>query len=82
MDEAIMFEMLKCILVGKLKVAEELITPEATIEEIDLDSLALVELALLIEQELGISVDEDELAGARTVDDITRLMAEQNNSVS
>ncbi|MFC8194078.1 acyl carrier protein [Streptomyces sp. NPDC060006] len=77
-----MFETLKGILVGKLKVAEEVITPEATIDDIELDSLALVELALLIEQEVGVSVDEEELAGARTVDDITQLMSEQNSSAA
>ncbi|MFJ7085944.1 acyl carrier protein [Streptomyces griseus] len=77
-----MFELLKGILVVKLKVPAELITPEATIEDIDLDSLALVELALLIEQELDVSVDEDDLAGARTVDDITRLMSAPSNAVS
>ncbi|QKV97164.1 acyl carrier protein [Streptomyces sp. NA02950] len=77
-----MFEILKGLLVGKLKVAEELVTPEATIEDIELDSLALVELALLIEQDLGVSVDEDELADAWTVDDITQLMSEQSNCVS
>lgn len=77
-----MYETLKGILVAKLKVTEELITPEAGIEDIDLDSLALVELALLIEQETGVSISEDELAGARTVGDISRLMSEQHDAVS
>ena len=73
-----MFEFLKGILVAKLKVAEDQVTPEATIEDIELDSLAMVELSLLIEQELGINISDDELSNAKTVDDITRLMSERS----
>lgn len=69
---------LQDILVGTLKVPREQITLEATTEEIELDSLAMVELSMILEQELGIAVSDDELAAAKTVGDIVRLMEERS----
>ncbi|MBU7597838.1 acyl carrier protein [Streptomyces sp. P38-E01] len=76
-----MFETLKDILVNKLKVSPDTITAEATPEEIDLDSLAIVELSLVLEKELGLAVSEDELSEAGTVGDIVRLMDERSARV-
>ncbi|MCK1794583.1 phosphopantetheine-binding protein [Streptomyces sp. XM4193] len=76
-----MFETLKDILVNKLKVSPDTITAEATPEEIDLDSLAIVELSLVLEKELGLTVSEDELSEAETVGDIVRLMDERSARV-
>ncbi|MBB1244475.1 acyl carrier protein [Streptomyces durbertensis] len=76
-----MFDTLKDILVDKLKVSPDLITAEATPEEIDLDSLAIVELSLVLQKELGIEVSDDELTEAETVGDIVRLMDERSARV-
>ncbi|GAA0445895.1 MULTISPECIES: acyl carrier protein [Streptomyces] len=72
-----MFEQLKEILVGKLQVPADLITMAATPEAIELDSLAVVELSLVLDKELGIKISDDTLAEAGTVGDIVRLMEEQ-----
>ncbi|WP_105970688.1 acyl carrier protein [Streptomyces geranii] len=69
-----MFEKLKEILVNKLKVTPEQITLEATLEDIELDSLAVVELSLVLETELGVSVSDDELLEAETVGDMVKLI--------
>jgi acyl carrier protein len=69
-----MFEKLKEILVNKLKVTPEQITLEATLEDIELDSLAVVELSLVLETELGVSVSDDELLEAETVGDMVALI--------
>ncbi|MEH0424322.1 acyl carrier protein [Streptomyces sp. B21-083] len=69
-----MFEKLKEILVNKLKVTPEQITLEATREDIELDSLAVVELSLVLENELGVSVSDDELLEAETVGDMVALI--------
>ncbi|MFJ9343576.1 acyl carrier protein [Streptomyces sp. NPDC101733] len=69
-----MLEMLKEILSNKLKVSPDAITPEATREDIELDSLAVVELSLLLESELGLEISDDELLEAETVADMVRLM--------
>ncbi|WP_431684168.1 acyl carrier protein [Kitasatospora sp. KL5] len=69
-----MFETLKEILVSKLKLSPEQITPEATKEDIELDSLAVVELSLTLENELGITISDDELLHAETVEEIAKLI--------
>ncbi|KUJ69432.1 hypothetical protein ACZ90_11080 [Streptomyces albus subsp. albus] len=43
------------------------VTPETTFTELDLDSLALVELTLSAQDEFGIQLDDDELQGAYTL---------------
>jgi acyl carrier protein len=74
-----MFEDLKEILVAKLKVSPDLVTPEATKNDLELDSLAVIELAILIEQTLSIIVSEEELLEAGTLDDIVRLLEMQGS---
>ncbi|GGL65643.1 acyl carrier protein [Streptomyces fumigatiscleroticus] len=69
-----MFEQLKDILAGKLHVPADSITMEATPQDIELDSLAVVELSLVLDKELCIRISDDELSGAGTVGDIVRLM--------
>ncbi|MFJ9520398.1 acyl carrier protein [Kitasatospora sp. NPDC101801] len=71
-----MFEMLKEILVSKLKVMPEQVTPEATKEDVELDSLAVVELSLLLEAELGISISDDQLLEAETIGEMAALIEE------
>ncbi|MFF5566820.1 acyl carrier protein [Streptomyces sp. NPDC012623] len=75
-----MFETLKEMLVSKLKVAPEQVTPEATREDVELDSLAVVELSLLLEKELGLQISDDELLEAATMGDMADLMAERSAS--
>lgn len=75
-----MFETLKEMLVSKLKVAPEQVTPEATREDVELDSLAVVELSLLLEKELGLQISDDELLEAPTIRDMADLMAERSAS--
>ncbi|MFJ9058741.1 MULTISPECIES: acyl carrier protein [unclassified Streptomyces] len=76
-----MFEKLKEILVNKLKVTPEQITLEATREDIELDSLAIVELSLVLENELGVSVSDDELLEAETVGDMVALIEQRTERV-
>ncbi|MGW2564259.1 acyl carrier protein [Streptomyces sp. NPDC001514] len=69
-----MFEQFKSLLVDKLKVSPDLITPEATREDIELDSLAVVELSLMIETEFGAKVSDDELLEAKNIGDMVALV--------
>ncbi|MEV0262375.1 acyl carrier protein [Streptomyces sp. NPDC050617] len=74
------FEHLRDILAGKLHIAPEHITVDATHEDIELDSLALVELSLVLEKELGVRVSDDELARTPTVAGIVHLIEERSAS--
>ncbi|MEU9670766.1 acyl carrier protein [Streptomyces bobili] len=76
-----MFEILKEMLVSKLKVTPESVVPDATREDIDLDSLAVVELSLILEKELGLAISDDELLEAATIGDMARLMVERSTTV-
>ncbi|QIQ04048.1 acyl carrier protein [Streptomyces liangshanensis] len=76
-----MFEQFKSLLVDKLKVAPDLITPEATREDIELDSLDVVELSLMLNSELGLTISDDELLEAATVGDMVALMEERGAKI-
>ncbi|GHF29958.1 hypothetical protein GCM10010218_08960 [Streptomyces mashuensis] len=76
-----MLEQLKDILVNKLKVTPDQVVPEATHEDLELDSLAVVELSLVLEQELGIRISDDELLEAPTIGDMVALMDERSAKV-
>lgn len=76
-----MFEQFKDLLVNKLKVSPDLITPEATREDIELDSLAVVELSIMLEAEFGIKITDDELLEADTVGDMVALMEERGAKI-
>ncbi|MEU6084910.1 phosphopantetheine-binding protein [Streptomyces sp. NPDC047108] len=55
------YESLKTILIDELKISAELVTPEASLEDIECDSLTLVELSLLLERDLGVDIEDHEL---------------------
>lgn len=70
-----MIEQIKKVLVDAINVDEEAVTPEAKLnEDLGIDSLAAVELALELETEFGIRIEDDELAGLKTVQDIINII--------
>nr|WSW64746.1 phosphopantetheine-binding protein [Streptomyces sp. NBC_00995]WSW71207.1 phosphopantetheine-binding protein [Streptomyces sp. NBC_00995] len=76
-----MFETLKEMLVSKLKVDPARITPTATREDIELDSLALVELSMLLEQELNIHVSDDDLMATESFGAMVELIESRRAGV-
>ncbi len=50
------------------------VRPDATFAELDLDSLAIVEFALVAEKEFGILIGEDEVSPHATVTDALLLL--------
>ncbi|MET9403737.1 phosphopantetheine-binding protein [Kitasatospora sp. NPDC002965] len=50
------FTVLRACLVEEFEVPAALVTPEATLASLSLDSLALVELSLLVEERIGVTV--------------------------
>ena len=53
------------------------ITTEATFEELDIDSLDLVELAQIIEDEYGVVLKGDDMKELKTVGDAVDLITER-----
>ncbi len=48
--------------------------PEATLEELDIDSLDIAELAQVVEDEYGVEISGDDAAGVTTVGDTIDLV--------
>ena len=70
-----MFDKVKAIILDTLNCDEEKVTMEASlVDDLEADSLDAVELNMAIEDALGISVSDEELAQVKTVGDIVRYL--------
>jgi acyl carrier protein len=68
MDSNEAFDQFKQCAVEVLQVAPDKVTPQASFaEDLDADSLDLVELVMALEEKFDITVDESELEGVETV---------------
>jgi len=62
------FERFKQCAVEVLAVEADQVTPEASFaDDLDADSLDLVELVMALEDEFGVNVEEEELEGITTI---------------
>ncbi|MEA2272740.1 MAG: acyl carrier protein [Solirubrobacteraceae bacterium] len=63
------FEDLKRILVDRVGLEEDKVVddPDASFEDMGLDSLAFVEIQLAMQQEYGFSIPDEDAAGIETV---------------
>lgn len=78
---ATVYDKVKELLVDKFGVDEEEVSPEATFEDLDLDSLDLVEFALAAEDELGVRITDEEAEQLDTLDDTVKLLEEKGAKV-
>ncbi|MGY0019691.1 phosphopantetheine-binding protein [Streptomyces sp. cg35] len=63
------------VLTEKFEVDPAAVRPGATLESLDLDSLALAELALTLQERLGVPVDGDEAAKHVTVAGLAAVLS-------
>jgi len=70
---------LKKLLVEDLELDPEGLLPQATPTDAGLDSLALVELGMLLPTRCGVNIADDELAATATLDDLDRLVEAHRN---
>ena len=76
MAEGKTYERLKKIVVEQLGVDEGDVKPEASfVEDLNADSLDLVEAVLALEEEFGVSIPEEEMEGVKTVAQAIDLVA-------
>jgi len=76
-DEA--FERFRKCAVDLLNVTPEQVTMEAKFgDDLDADSLDLVELVMALEEEFDVTVDESELEGIETVGQAYELITSKN----
>lgn len=62
------------LLTASFGVSATEIGPDATFADLDVDSLALVEFAMVVEKEFGVRIGEDELTGEHSVRDVVALI--------
>ena len=68
------YDRVASLLSERLGVPADDITADATFDELDLDSLDLVEFALGAEEEFGVRISDDEAEGLKSVGDAVALL--------
>jgi len=69
------FEKVKNLFVDELGIDAEKVTMEAKLEEdLDIDSLGIVEVVMAFEDEFGIEIDDEELTDVGTVGQAVNLL--------
>jgi acyl carrier protein len=72
------FEVLREALIREFELPADLIRPEAhVVDDLDLDSIDAIDLAVCLEEELGVSFGKQDLAGVRTLQDVVDLIDER-----
>ncbi|SHE89087.1 acyl carrier protein [Marinitoga hydrogenitolerans DSM 16785] len=75
-----LFEKVKEIIVETLNVEDEDVTLDASFtDDLDADSLELVDLTMAFESELGVTIEDEELENIKTVEDVVNSLAEKLN---
>ncbi|WP_457637935.1 acyl carrier protein [Oceanithermus sp.] len=71
-------EKVKAVVVEKLGVEPEKVVPEARfIEDLNADSLDIVELVMGLEDEFGLEISDEEAENIRTVGDAVKFIEEK-----
>lgn len=70
------------ILVDTFGVPADDIAPDATFEALGLDSLDVVELTLVLEEETGVKLEDEELEDVRTVQDAIAKITEKQSAAA
>ncbi|QEU88287.1 acyl carrier protein [Streptomyces viridosporus] len=64
------YDTLRSILTDAFRVPEDEIRPELTLEQLDLDSLALTELVLILHERLGVRVSSEHASRGTTLAEV------------
>lgn len=68
------FDLVRRIISSNFRIQEEEITPSASLEALDLDSIDAVDLAVCIEEEIGFHFQPDHLETIRTLQDVVDVV--------
>jgi acyl carrier protein len=69
------------VLSTDFEISPDAVDSEVTLALLKFDSLTLVELALVLEKEFGITVEEGELTDTMTIGDTAALLAAKGTAV-
>jgi acyl carrier protein len=68
------FEKVKALIVDQLDIDTEKITTDTTFEDIDADSLDVVELVMALEEEFDLEIADEDVEQIKTVGDIVNYI--------
>ena len=75
MEASEVFEKVKSLFIDDLGIDESKVTMDAKLEEdLEIDSLGLVEVVMAFEDEFEIEIDDEELADVKTVGQAVNLL--------
>ena len=75
METNVVFDKVKGLFVEDLGIDESKVTMEAKLEEdLEIDSLGIVEVVMAFEDEFDIEIDDEELADVSTVGEAVKLL--------
>lgn len=75
------FKQIQQLLTQTFELEEAVVSPEAHIyDDLDLDSFDAIDLAVTMESETGIKLQEEELRSIRTVSDIVDIVYQKLNT--
>jgi acyl carrier protein len=77
-----MYELLKSVMSEVLLLDVDRVRPDASREDAGLDSLAVVELSMVLSQRHGIEISDDELLELGTVAEIVALMEQRKRTAA
>lgn len=72
-----LYPLFETTLVETFGVPDEDVSADATFEALGLDSLDVVELTLILEEETGVKLEDEELENVRTVQDAIDKVVEK-----
>ena len=71
------FDKIKTIIIEEFEIEEELITMNTSLtDELDIDSLDLVDLVMTVEDEFSIELPDEALEGMKTIGDLVKYIEE------
>jgi acyl carrier protein len=68
------FEQVALIIGEKLRIPPERIRPETALKDVDMDSLAMLEVLLAAENQFGAEIPDEEFSPGGTAEDLYRLI--------
>ncbi|MFI8169867.1 acyl carrier protein [Streptomyces sp. NPDC086081] len=71
------YEIIRHTLTTTFRIPGDEVTPESTLEELEIDSLALAEFALILEQKLGVKPHSEHTTRTSRLAEITQYIDEQ-----
>jgi acyl carrier protein len=77
-----LYTTLQTLLTDTFGVAADDVAPDATFEALGLDSLDVVELTLVLEEETGVKLEDEELEDVRTVQDAVDKVVEKQGAAA